>query len=110
MRSIYCNILKFQDKPILRACQTSALQHSLFWRYVNFHKIMRTIHTSMTSTFYFEFITSFERKTLTILRLKCTSHGYMYWILYIVFPLSLVFFFFDMLQYFEKTLPLVESL
>ena len=71
---------------------------------------MRTIHTSMTSTFYFEFITSFERKTLTILRLKCTSHGYMYWILYIVFPLSLVFFFFDMLQYFEKTLPLVESL
>ena len=51
MRLIHCSILKLQDKPILRTCQKSALQHSLFWRYVNFSKIMRTIHTSMTSTF-----------------------------------------------------------
>ena len=29
----------------------------------------------MTSTFYFEFIVSFERQTLTILTLKCTNHG-----------------------------------
>ena len=32
----------------------------------------------MTCAFYFEFIASFECKTLTILTLKCTSHGYMY--------------------------------
>ena len=51
LRLIHCNILKFQDKPILRTCQKSALQHSLFWRYANFSKIIRTIHTSMTSTF-----------------------------------------------------------
>ena len=41
--------------PFLHLSETtrkkSALQHSLFWRYVNFSKIMRTIHTSMTSTF-----------------------------------------------------------
>ena len=64
MRLIHCNILKFQDKPILRTCQKSALWHSLFWRYANFSKIMRTIHTSMTSTFLFEFMPSFECKTL----------------------------------------------
>ena len=39
---------------------------------------MRTIHTYMTSTFQFEFIASFECKTLTIVTLKYTSHGYMY--------------------------------
>ena len=39
---------------------------------------MRTIHTSMTSTFSFEFIASFECETLTILTVKCISHGYMY--------------------------------
>ena len=33
---IYCNILKFQDKPTLRTCQKSALQHLLFWRYATF--------------------------------------------------------------------------
>ena len=37
---------------------------------------MRTIHTSMSNTFYFEFIASFELKTLTILTLKWSSHGY----------------------------------
>ena len=45
------HLKKFQDKPILRICQKYALQHSLLWRYANFSKIMRTIHTSMTSTF-----------------------------------------------------------
>ena len=30
----------------------------------------------MSSTFKFEFIASFECKTLTILTLKCASHGY----------------------------------
>ena len=67
--------LKISSKPILRTRQKSALQHSLFSRYADFFKIMRTIHTSMTSTFYFEFIVSFERKTLTILTFKCTSQG-----------------------------------
>ena len=33
---------------------------------------MQTIHTSMTTTFQFEFIASFECKTLTILKLKFT--------------------------------------
>ena len=51
LRLIYCNTLKFQDKPILWTDQKSALQHSLFWRYANFSKLMRTIHISMTSTF-----------------------------------------------------------
>ena len=51
LRLIHCNVLKFQDKPILQTCQNSALQHSLFWPYANFSKIMPTIHTSMTSTF-----------------------------------------------------------
>ena len=32
MRLIQCNILKFQDKPILRSSQNSALQHSLFFK------------------------------------------------------------------------------
>ena len=40
--------LKFQDKPILRTCQNSALQHSLFGRYANFSKKIFNIHTSMT--------------------------------------------------------------
>ena len=70
--------LKISSKPILRTCQKTALQHSLFSRYANLSKIMSTIHTSMTSTFYFEFIASFECKTLTILTLKFTSHGGMY--------------------------------
>ena len=30
LRLIQRNILKFQDKPILRTCKKSALQHSLF--------------------------------------------------------------------------------
>ena len=37
---IHCNTLKFQDKPILRIGQKSALQHSLFERYANFSKLM----------------------------------------------------------------------
>ena len=44
----------------------------------NLRTIMRTLHTSMTRTFWFKFIASFECKTLTILTLKFTSHGYMY--------------------------------
>ena len=40
--------------------------------------MMRTVHTSMTSTFYSEFIASFECKALTLLTLKCNSHGYVY--------------------------------
>ena len=43
LRLIHCNALKFQDKPILRTGQKSSLQHSLFWRYANFSKVMRTI-------------------------------------------------------------------
>ena len=45
---IHCNTLKFQDKPILRTGQKSALQHSLFWRYANLSKLMRTIHVQCT--------------------------------------------------------------
>ena len=59
---IHCNTLKFQDKPILRTGQKSALQHSLFWRYANFSKLMRTIHISMTSTFQCEYCQRFTFK------------------------------------------------
>ena len=48
---IHCSTLKFQDKPIPLTSQKSALQHSLFWRYANFSKIMRTIHTTIAITF-----------------------------------------------------------
>ena len=46
----------------------------------------------LTSTFQFEFIASFESKTLTILTLKCTSHGYMYCIVCIVTNLHTIQF------------------
>ena len=44
--------LKFQDKPMLRNGQKSALQHALFWRYANFFQINednRYIHDSYIS-------------------------------------------------------------
>ena len=40
LKLIHCNTLKFQDKPVLRTGQKSALQHSLFWRYANFSKLI----------------------------------------------------------------------
>ena len=43
--------LEFQDKPILRTGQKFALQHSLFWRYANFSKIMRAINTYDVCTY-----------------------------------------------------------
>ena len=52
MRLIHYNILKFQDKPILRICQKSALQRSLFWRYANFSKLMRTIRGTYIADFW----------------------------------------------------------
>ena len=55
LRLIYCNTLKFQDKPSPGTGQTSALQHSLLWRYVNSSKLMTTIHTLMASTFQGEY-------------------------------------------------------
>ena len=75
---IHCNTLKFQGKPILRAGQKSALQHSLFWRYDNFSNLMRTIHISMTSTFQCEYCQCFTFKRYDKLKLQCTSHGGMY--------------------------------
>ena len=74
----YCNTLKFQDKTILRTGQKSALQQSLFWRYANFSKLMRTIHISMTSKFQCEYCQCFTIKRCDKFKLKCTSHGDMY--------------------------------
>ena len=70
--------LKISSKPILRTCQKSALQHLLFSRYANFFQIMRTIHTSMTSTFQCEYCQCFTFKRCDKFKLKCTSHGGMY--------------------------------
>ena len=55
-----------------------ALQHSLFWRYANFSKLMRTIHISMTSTFQCKYCHCFTFKRCDKFKLKCTSHGGMY--------------------------------
>ena len=62
-----------QDKPILRTGQKSALQHSLFWRYANFSKLMRTIHISMTSTLQCEYCQCFTFKRCNNFKLKCTG-------------------------------------
>ena len=70
--------MKFQDKPILRTGQKSALQHSPFWPYASFSKLMRTIHISMTSKFQCEYCQCFTFKRCDKLKLKCTSHGGMY--------------------------------
>ena len=75
---IHRNTLKFQDKPILRTGQKSSLQHSLFWRYANFCKLMRTIHVSMTRTFLCEYCQCFTFKRCNKFKLKCTSHEGMY--------------------------------
>ena len=70
---------QFQDKPILRTGQKSALQHSLFWSYANFSKLMRTIHISMTSTFQSEYCQCFTFKRCDKFKLNCcTSHGGIY--------------------------------
>ena len=53
----------------------SALQHSLFWHYPNFSKLMRTIHISMTNTFQCEYCQCFTFKRCDKFKLKCTSHG-----------------------------------
>ena len=71
LRLIPRNTLKFQDKPILRTGQKSALQHSLFWRYVIFSKLMRTIHLSMTITFQCEYCQCFTFKRCDKFKLKC---------------------------------------
>ena len=80
LHNVYNNVTpwNFQDKPILRTGQKSALQHSLFWRYANFSKLMRTIHISMTSTFQCEYCQCFTFKRCDKFKLKCTSHGDMY--------------------------------
>ena len=39
---------------------------------------MRTIHTSMTSTFQWEYFQCFTFKRFDKFKLKCTSHGGMY--------------------------------
>ena len=69
LRLIHCNTLKFQDKPILRTGQKSAL---------NFSKLMRTKHISMTSTFQDEYFQCFTFKRWDKFKLKRTSHGGMY--------------------------------
>ena len=78
MRLIHCNTLKFQDKAILRTGQKPALQLSLFWRYANFSKLMRTIPISMTSAFQCEYCQCFTFKICDKFKLKCTGHGGMY--------------------------------
>ena len=42
------------------------------------HEIMRTIHTSMTSSFQCEYCQCFTFKSCDKFKLKCTSHGGMY--------------------------------
>ena len=54
------------------------IQHSLFWRYANFSKLMRTIQISTTSTFQCEYCQCFTFKRCDKFKLKCTSHGGMY--------------------------------
>ena len=61
----------FKTKLILRTGQKSVLQHSLFWRYANFSKLMRTIHISMTSTFQCEYCQCFTFKRCDKFKLKC---------------------------------------
>ena len=78
LRLITSNTLTFQDKPILRTGQKSALQRSLFWRFANFSNFMRTIHISMTSAFQCECCQCFTFKRCDKFKLKCTSHGGMY--------------------------------
>ena len=78
MRLIHCNTLKFQDNPILRFGQKSALQLSLFWRYANFSKFMRTMPRSMTSAFQCEYCQCFTFKRCDKFKLKCTSHAGMH--------------------------------
>ena len=63
---------------ILRTEEKSALQHSLFWRYANFSKLMRTIHISMTTTFQCEDCQCFTFKICAKFKLKCITHGGMY--------------------------------
>ena len=62
IRLIYCNTLKFQDKPSLRTGQKSALQHSLLRCCANSSKLMPTIHTFMASTFQGEYCQCFTFK------------------------------------------------
>ena len=63
------------EMKIKRTGQKSAVQHSLFWRYVNFSKLMRTTHLCMTSTFQWEYCQCFTFKRFDKFKLKCTSHG-----------------------------------
>ena len=77
LRLIHCTTLKFHDKPTLRTGQKSALQHSPFWRYANFPKLMRTIYISMTGTFQCEYCQCLAFKRCDKFKLKCTSHGVM---------------------------------
>ena len=63
---------------ILRTEEKSALQHSLFWRYANFSKLMRTIQISMTTTFQCEDCQCFTFKICAKFKLKCITHGGMY--------------------------------
>ena len=70
--------LKFQDKPILRTAQKSALQQSLFCRSANFSKLMRTIHICMTGAFQCECRQCFAFKRCNKFKLKCSSHEGMY--------------------------------
>ena len=53
--------------------QKSTLQHSPFWSYANFSKLMRAIHISVTSTFQCEYCQCFTFKRCDKFKLKCTS-------------------------------------
>ena len=80
LHNVYNNVTpwNFQDKPILRAGQKSALQHSLFWSRANFSRLVGTIHISMTSTFQCKNCQCCSFKRCDKFKLKCTSHGDMY--------------------------------
>ena len=54
------------------------LRQTYLRRYANFSKLMRTIHTSMTSTFQCEYWQCLTFKRCDKFKVKCTSHGGMY--------------------------------
>ena len=74
IKIVHRNTLKFQGKRSLWSGQKSVLQHSLFWRYANFSKLMRTGIHSWLVHFSLNFTALFECKTLKIFALRLTKN------------------------------------
>ena len=71
---LYCNTLKFQDKPSLRTGQKSVLQHSLLLRYAYFSKLLPIIHNLMASTFQCEYCQCFRFKICNKIYTNVSPH------------------------------------